>query len=293
MSLPLPPSLLVPATVPFCTASIDLNKAVRGLLGLPKSQSLETYVPLCDTWSMASRRDLQDLVRKDSALCQTYERLIREVVCPVMAASLPRQFWNEVGDANGANEGDEAGRGATGPDAKSGDETGLASEVLLSASSSISFSPPSPSPSRLYSCNFYYQFPPTLRIQAAGCKHFRRLHRDAEYGHQPGEVNFWLPLTDATAGRASLWLETVPGSGNMRQLELRCGEIGRFYGVDVRHTAPPNLTGYCRLSLDFRVAPAASYDVGWSLLGREQLKIKHEMRAACVCSMKSIASMAK
>ena len=55
-----------------------------------------------------------------------------------------------------------------------------------------------------------YQCPPTLRIHEARDKRFRRLHRDAEYGHQDGEINFWMPLTDASAGRSSLWVESEP-----------------------------------------------------------------------------------
>ncbi|KAJ3082082.1 hypothetical protein HDU99_003695, partial [Rhizoclosmatium hyalinum] len=40
-----------------------------------------------------------------------------------------------------------------------------------------------------------YQFPPSLRIHPAGTSKWKRTHRDLEYGHQPGEINFWLPLT--------------------------------------------------------------------------------------------------
>ena len=42
---------------------------------------------------------------------------------------------------------------------------------------------------------FYVQRPPTLRLSLARPRHVRP-HRDGEYGHQDGEVNFWLPLTD-------------------------------------------------------------------------------------------------
>ncbi len=50
---------------------------------------------------------------------------------------------------------------------------------------------------------------------------------DGRYGHQAGEVNFWLPLTDASAGRASLWVEHQQGTGEMHQLELAVGEFTR------------------------------------------------------------------
>ena len=37
---------------------------------------------------------------------------------------------------------------------------------------------------------FFYQYPPTVRVQLGPCEEHGPLHRDAEYGHQPGEVNF-------------------------------------------------------------------------------------------------------
>ncbi|KAL9184364.1 LOW QUALITY PROTEIN: hypothetical protein ACHAXT_002450 [Thalassiosira profunda] len=42
---------------------------------------------------------------------------------------------------------------------------------------------------------FYYQRPPTLRLQPGPARSQVRAHNDAEYGHQNGELNFWLPLT--------------------------------------------------------------------------------------------------
>ena len=48
---------------------------------------------------------------------------------------------------------------------------------------------------------FYYQFPPTLRLQPGPSSRIGgRAHCDANYGHQDGEVNFWLPLTDCEVG---------------------------------------------------------------------------------------------
>ena len=35
---------------------------------------------------------------------------------------------------------------------------------------------------------FYYQWPPTLRIQPGPSTRYVRAHNDAEYGHQNGEV---------------------------------------------------------------------------------------------------------
>ena len=131
-----------------------------------------------------------------------------------------------------------------------------------------------------------YQFPPTLRVHGAQDKRFRRAHRDAEYGHQPGELNFWLPLTDATEGRSSLWVESEPGKGDMHQLVLRCGEMARFYGVHCHHEAPPNLTEYCRVSLDFRIAPAACYDREYQFMPNGKTKIVHNYNECTIPPIK-------
>lgn len=52
---------------------------------------------------------------------------------------------------------------------------------------------------------FYYQFPPTLRLQPSSKEEFGRIHRDLEYGHQSGEINFWMPLTDFNKTNTTLW----------------------------------------------------------------------------------------
>jgi hypothetical protein len=52
---------------------------------------------------------------------------------------------------------------------------------------------------------FYYQFPPTVRLQPSSKEEFGRTHRDLEYGHQSGEINFWMPLTDFNKTNTTLW----------------------------------------------------------------------------------------
>ena len=44
---------------------------------------------------------------------------------------------------------------------------------------------------------FYCQRPPTLRLQPGPGWATVKAHNDAEYGHQNGELNFWVPLTDS------------------------------------------------------------------------------------------------
>lgn len=130
------------------------------------------------------------------------------------------------------------------------------------------------------SVELVYQYPPTLRIQPRRTAFFRREHRDAEYGHQPGELNFWLALTDTRDSRATLWVESAPDLGDFHPLRMAVGEMVRFWGTSCFHKAPPNETDFTRVSLDFRVAPVRCYDRNWALFDRPVFV--HEMRALAV-----------
>ena len=59
---------------------------------------------------------------------------------------------------------------------------------------------------------FYCQRPPTLRLQPGPSERHVGRHNDAKYGHQNGEVNFWLPLTSLAETRTTLWLESASGA---------------------------------------------------------------------------------
>lgn len=85
---------------------------------------------------------------------------------------------------------------------------------------------------------FFYQFPPTLRLQPGPSTRYVRSHHDAEYGHQvrlravplciygkhstgsapltnidaqEGEINFWMPITDFSLNQTTLWVEATRG----------------------------------------------------------------------------------
>ena len=60
---------------------------------------------------------------------------------------------------------------------------------------------------------FRYQYPPTLRVQPGPSEQHGPLHRDLEYGHQPGELNFWMPLSFFRETRTTLHVESAPGVG--------------------------------------------------------------------------------
>lgn len=62
------------------------------------------------------------------------------------------------------------------------------------------------------------------------------IHSDAEYGHQPGEINFWLPLTELSP-KATLWSESAPQKGDFAPFLPKVGEVVRFHGAVCRHFA--------------------------------------------------------
>ncbi|CAE7822854.1 eglS [Symbiodinium microadriaticum] len=114
--------------------------------------------------------------------------------------------------------------------------------------------------------NFSYQYPPTLRIQPGRSEEFKRPHRDAEYGHQIGELNFWMPLTDYNMTQATLWVESSPGAEDFQPLAINHGSIAVFHGTLCRHKVPANTSPFTRVSLDFRIGIGDFFDrlaAGW------------------------------
>ena len=122
---------------------------------------------------------------------------------------------------------------------------------------------------------FYYQYPPSLRLQPGPSSEHGRTHRDAEYGHQPGELNFWMPLSRRALTQTSLRVESAPGSNDFHPLDVEYGEIGQFHGTLCHHHAPRNPSMYTRVSLDFRIGVEGHFDPAWQLEG---IKAQHGRR---------------
>lgn len=109
----------------------------------------------------------------------------------------------------------------------------------------------------------YYQHLPTFRVAPPGMRALGVKHCDSEYKHQPGEINFWLPLTPVW-GSNTLWTETEPGKGDFHPMELDYGQMQRFYGNKCEHYTLANDTDSTRVSLDFRVVPKGWFDPDFS-----------------------------
>ena len=105
-----------------------------------------------------------------------------------------------------------------------------------------------------------YQRPPTLRVAMPARTATIGLHCDSDYdGHSSAECNFWVPLT-RVAGSNSLHVESAPGLGDFRPLELSYGECFRFNGNRCRHYTEPNASGATRVSFDLRMLPESLWE---------------------------------
>jgi len=114
---------------------------------------------------------------------------------------------------------------------------------------------------------FYYQRPPTLRIQPGPSSQHVPKHCDSEYGHQDGEINFWIPLTDRNLTQTDLHVESAPGKHDYTPLGVLFGQLASFHGTTLRHYVPPNTTHFTRVSLDFRVGIKGYFDYKWRMRG--------------------------
>ena len=71
-----------------------------------------------------------------------------------------------------------------------------------------------------------YQYPPSIRIYPSidATRVLGRTHSDNEYGHQDGEVNFWLPIT-AAFDNNTLWAESKTNLQDFHPFNLEYGQI--------------------------------------------------------------------
>ena len=109
------------------------------------------------------------------------------------------------------------------------------------------------------------------------------MHSDSVFGHQIGEINFWMPLTP-TQMSSCLYAETEPGKGDWYPFHpLFPGQMMRFPGTTCRHKTIPNISGKTRVSIDFRCSMSTCFDKNYA--GRVITSRRHKM---LTCKYKSI-----
>jgi len=114
---------------------------------------------------------------------------------------------------------------------------------------------------------FYYQYPPTMRLQPGPGWAKVKPHNDAEYGHQNGELNFWIPLTEREWTQVDLWCETTFGQEDYHAIPAKVGQGISFHGSSCRHFVNANKTCHTRVSLDFRIGVQGYFDPYWQMKG--------------------------
>jgi hypothetical protein len=144
-------------------------------------------------------------------------------------------------------------------------------EELLQAYESLILEQVIPALRKVVSGPFYYQYPPSLRLQPGPSAEFGKTHSDDLYGHTAAEINFWLPISRLTP---TLHVESEPSKGDFHPLEVTYGEMGQFYGVYCRHFAPANPSPHTRVSFDFRIGIAPHFDPD----GKGKAKRQHGWR---------------
>lgn len=105
---------------------------------------------------------------------------------------------------------------------------------------------------------FVYQHRSTLRVQLPGSLAVAEFHRDSDYNHPHGEINFMVSLTRAFDTNA-MWIESEPGKGDYRPIALEYGEVAQFDGSACSHGNKVNRTGKTRVSFDFRLLSVEDY----------------------------------
>lgn len=103
-----------------------------------------------------------------------------------------------------------------------------------------------------------YQRIPTFRVHLPGNIAVGEFHRDRDYSHGEGEINFWLPVTRAWDTNA-VWIESSEGAEDFRPYTVEVGQVLVFDGVNLAHGNKTNETGKTRVSFDFRVIPRSQY----------------------------------
>ena len=104
-----------------------------------------------------------------------------------------------------------------------------------------------------------YQKWPSFRIHLPNNVAVGGWHKDGDYNHPSGEINFILAITDMYESNTTI-TETEPGKKDFRQIELSPGMIAQFNGNQCTHGNLPNRTGVTRISFDFRVMLPEDYN---------------------------------
>lgn len=109
-----------------------------------------------------------------------------------------------------------------------------------------------------YSDVLYQRFP-TFRVHIPKNVAVGAFHKDGEFNHPKGEINFIIPCTNSK-DTASVWVESEPDKADFKPMPLVVGQLIKFNGNELTHGNKINETGLTRVSMDFRILPYKMYD---------------------------------
>lgn len=109
-----------------------------------------------------------------------------------------------------------------------------------------------------------YQKWPSFRVHLPNNVAVGGWHKDGDYNHPTGEINFILPLTNMFESNATI-AESEPGRMDFRQLTSIPGQVVQFNGNQCIHGNLPNRTGVTRVSFDFRAMLPERYNTAHEL----------------------------
>lgn len=249
----LPPSIRVKECFPYDASKHDLKGAIIALLSNSKEEWIGSW-PSNDSECITSKNRLEDLYIPPESLTRKANGGNLEEVQQYLSDAVHTsvEFLSTF---------DEFVTGVVLPHLK---QRLIDQGVLASPHESVTF---------------YYQRPPTLRLQPGPARAMVTKHRDSIYGHQGGELNFFVPLTDRHLTRVDLHSESESDLGDYSPLGVDVGHCVSFHGSSCRHYVNRNETVYTRASLDFRVGVSPFYDDSWMMVGtsNDHLRRKVEM----------------
>jgi len=104
---------------------------------------------------------------------------------------------------------------------------------------------------------YCYQAVPTFRVQFPENVAVGEFHKDGDYNHPDGEINFWVPLTPVSR-RSAVWIEPSPNAFP-EPVPVQPGEVLVFDAVNTKHGNVVNSTSQTRVSFDFRCLPMSRH----------------------------------
>jgi hypothetical protein len=107
--------------------------------------------------------------------------------------------------------------------------------------------------------SFLYQKFPTMRFHIPNNVAVGAFHKDSDFNHPKGELNYVIPLTNSN-DTASIWVESEVDKRDFEPMEMIVGQLIQFNGNTLTHGNKINETGLTRVSMDFRILPLSAYD---------------------------------